>query len=714
MRSLAVRLRRPPRVLALAVSIALGLGPYSVCAETAPAIEPCLMDELSCLDTVVISAKGYAAADLATPAAVIVSGRDEIAGNGYRTLGDLLRGRAGLAVAADGAQGQNPVLRGLKKESVVVLADGMRLNSAQPAGAIASFLSLGLAERVEVVKGPASVLYGSGALGGVVNVLTPQARFDETPRYELGSQLDGASRGIGMSALARWHDADSALVVGGASLDQDDYLAPSGRVADTGYRSRALIGQFRQRLGDALEARLSLQGQRDLDVAYPGSTRPHPLAQVGSTTVYSPEQERRLVELGLAHAGAGPAGWNWDLRFYRQQMQRAIFGRINGPLAATAARDLSQTQVGFRSDGADLRLDRWIDAGHRRLLGIQYWRMQASPERLIAAPPTFALQPSPPFVDGRIESTGVFVQDDMDFGPLQLLGGLRWDRVEGRAATVAGGGRGQPLARTDGAFSGNLGLVWPLHRGLHPYASLARGFRAGEMRERFEASPRSDGYYYLGNPQIRPEVSTQFELGAKGEQEGLQYRLALFENRITDYITGRDVSGPSGSNACPAAQAGACKETVNLGRVRISGMELSLRRQVATEQWLSLEASRLRGHNRDLDEPLFQMPADELSLGWDGHVGTLLSGRLDGEFRARAVRRPERVARVFARGSEDPTAGFVTADAELTWQRDGHRLHLALRNLADRNYHEHLTDGLTGAEPPAPGRSLQLSWLARF
>jgi hemoglobin/transferrin/lactoferrin receptor protein len=702
---------RTPLASALACLLPFAALPALAATDAGSCVDD---DEARCLDAIVVSAKGYADADLGTPVAVIVSGREAIAGEGHRTLGDLLRGRAGVAVNADGAQGQNPVLRGLKRESIVLMSDGMRLNSAQPAGAIASFLGLGLAERVEVVKGPASVLYGSGALGGVINVLTPQADFDEAPRFEAGLQADSASRGWGASGLMRWHDADTAVVLGAAAMEAGDYRSPEGRVADTGWRSRSLLGQVRQRIGEGLEARASVQAQRDLDVAYPGSTKPHPHPLVASTTVYSPEQERRLLEVGLAGGADQAEAWRWDARLYRQEMRRQIFGRINGPLAATGPRDLSRTHVGFDTDGLELRADRWLSEDRRLLVGLQGWSMQASPDRLVAAPPTFTLLPSPPFVDGRVRSTGLFVQDDWQGERLHLLAGLRWDRVTGRAAAVAGAPAGAALERSDSAFSGSLGAVLPLRAWLHPYASLSRGFRAGDMRERFEASPRTDGYYHLGNPQIRPEFATQVEIGAKGEHDGTEYRVSIYRSTITDYITGRDVSGAPGSNGCPAAQASACKATVNLGRVVIEGAELTLRHQVAPGHWLALEGSVLRGENRDLAEPLFQMPADELSLGWSGPVGRLAGGRLEGELTLRAVRAQDRVAARFARGTEDPTGGFATADAALTWHRGAHRVRLGLHNLADRAYHEHLAEGVSGAEPLAPGRSLQLSWLARF
>ena len=108
-------------------------------------------DEAAHLSEVTVTAKGYASANAETPASVTAVEREEWLDRGADNVGEALRGHPGLAVASDGAQGQNPVIRGLKKESVVLLVDGMRLNSAQPAGAIASFMSASRALRVSTM-----------------------------------------------------------------------------------------------------------------------------------------------------------------------------------------------------------------------------------------------------------------------------------------------------------------------------------------------------------------------------------------------------------------------------------------------------------------------------------------------------------------------------------------------------------------------------------
>ena len=649
------------------------------------------------LSTVQVTAKGYAASALDTPAAVQVIERDRLDAAGM-SLGDALRGEPGLAVASDGAQGANPVLRGLKKEGVVLLVDGMRLNSAQPAGAVASFMSLALAERVELVKGASSVLYGTGALGGAVNVLLPQARFEPGLKLQTALGWESASKGLRGTGVLNLSEGDFALMLGAASQRLDDYKSPEGTVARTGYDAQSLIGQLRWRPDAAQQLRLSLQQHVDEDAWYPGSTRSLPNAALGTSTVHSPEQRRNLVELGYSRRGGRDAP-NLDVRLWRQSVQRQIWSYAN-----QLKREIAQTTVSFDTTGVDLKADWLLHPEHLVSAGVNLWRMEASPERYIASPtPLSALLRNDPFADARIRAAGLFVQDDMRFGALGVLAGLRWDRVAGEAASMSNGAVTNGLDRSDSALSGSVGLSWEVTPLLRPYANLARGFRAGEMRERYEASPRGDGYHYLGNPQIEPETSLQLELGVKGADAVWDYSAALHQQRISHYITGQATGATVGG--LPV------KATVNLGSVVIRGLEAQARRQFGVGQWADVKLSVLRGTNRDLDEPLFQMPADELSLGW----GAAVTPAWAVDSRLRLVRRQDRVATVFSRGTEDATAGFATADVGATWRyaRD-HSLRVAVKNLADKAYHEHLTEGVSGQEIQAPGRSLSLAWRGAF
>lgn len=643
------------------------------------------------LPQLTVTAKGYYAADETTPSAVEAIASDEIRAHGYHTVGEALRGRPGLAVADDGAQGQNPVVRGLKRESIVLLVDGMRLNSAQPAGAIASFMSLGLAERVEVVKGPASVLYGTGALGGAINVLLPQARFEPGIGFRAAASAESANQALRTTGVLNFSTGDHALMAGASLAGIDDYRARSGTVRYSGYDANSVIGQYRFKLDAAQQIRLSLQQHRESDVWYPGSSQARP-APVNTLIVRSPEQQRTLTEIGYSRRGSGDAPVNLDLRVWRQEVQRLVQAHAIG-----TGINQSATDVTFATNGLDAKADWLAHPNHLLSFGANTWQMRAAPERFVNG------ARNDPFSDGRIDAFGVYVQDDMQFGRLNLLAALRHDIVKGGAASMNNGAVTAGLNRRDSATSGVLGAIWESDPLLRPYANLSRGFRAGEMRERFEASPRADGFFYRGAPQIRPEYANQFEIGLKGSSEQFEYRVAAYRTRINDFITGRVLVGQFQSGL-------PVKQTENIGRVTLDGLELQGRWQALHKHWLSASLSAIRGTNDTLNEPMFQMPADELTLSWEGAI----AAGWNGDAALRLVRRQGRVATVFARGTENATPGFTTLDLGATYRWQRQSLRVALKNVADKAYHEHLTDGVSGQEIQAPGRSLLVTWQGSF
>ena len=510
------------------------------------------------------------------------------------------------------------------------------------------------------------------------------------------------------TAATNFSSGDHALMLGASLARIDDYRSPEGKVARTGYDSDAFIGQYRFRIDAQQQLRVSAQLHRDEDAWYPGSTRPHPTnPATRSTTIRSPQQERRLYEAGYSRTGTGETPLNLDVRIYRQEMERSIYSFGNW-----LGRDIATTDVAFQTDGIDARADWLLHPAHLLSFGVNTWEMTGNPDRRMAAPPTFTtFAPNNPFQNASIKALGVYVQDDMRFGKLGVLAGLRYDTVKSSADSMNNGARTTGLNGKDDSISGNVGLIYEASPLLRPYASHARAFRAPGMRERYESGPRGDGYFYAGSPEVEAEKSDQFEIGIKGATTNFNYTVSAYHHRIDNFITGQILTGASAAAACGASNAGSCKKTVNLGSATIQGAEARARWQVVNGQWLTAGYSRLRGQNDDLDEPLFQMPADETTLGWIGRVAPGVKA----DFTLRLVRGQDRVATQFTRGTENATAGFATADLGATWQyAKGQSLRLAVRNLADKAYHEHLAEGLPGTEIRAPGRSGQLVWRGSF
>ena len=650
-----------------------------------------------------VTAKGYAADTLDTPQAVEIL---QAPAAGGTVSGALLRGKPGLAVQADGAWGQNPVLRGLKKESVVVMVDGVRMNSAQPQGAIASFLDLGLLERAEVVKGPGSVLYGSGAMGGVVHLITPDVGFSAEEQFggRIGARFSSVDKGVAGAALLTRSSENSALVLGMARRDVDDYRSPDGREDRTGYQSDTLLAKYRHKLNEDLTLRVNLQRHEDEDVWYQGSARtgagiPVPL---GTATIHSPEQRRELYELGVdARLGEGTL----SAEVYRQE----IFRQIRA-FSSTKQRDYVRNDVTFVTDGAKAKYLFPVGQDHLLTFGAELWRMRGDPERYIDNnPPAFDNNMrNDPFDKGEIESAGAFVQDEFTLGDTRIVAGARFDRVTGDAQRK-GMTQTTGLDNADNNLSWSLAAIQPLDESLSAYANLGRAYRAADMRERFEDSARGDGYFHVGNPQLDPEVSTSFELGLKQHGVGLQYQLAAFYTRIDDYIAGRVTGVVNPQNGLPF------KLTENLDKVTIYGIEGSASMPVGAFV-ADVGFTWLRGENHQDDEPLYQMPAPELTLG----IGQPAERGFWWRAQLRAVTEQDRIATRFSNGTEDATAGFVTADAEFGWQFgkvgafESAGLAVQLTNLADKRYHEHQTEGVSGNELAAPGRGIALGLNGSF
>lgn len=692
-----------PKQLALQVLVPA----TALCCALAP--QP--LHAQAALDAVVVTATGRSADPHETPLAVEVLDPDA---GGAAPAGAAMRGEPGLAVQSDGAWGQNPVLRGLKKESIVILVDGVRVNSAQPQGAIASMIDAGLLDRIETVKGPGSVLHGSGALGGVVNLITPEARFTEGLQVggRFGITASSVDRGLSGALLLRRSNEDHALVVGAAARNANDYDSPRGREADTGYRSDTLLAKYRHRVAEGVALRLNLQRHADHDVWYPGSARTGgqpggagipPL--LGTVTIHSPEQRRELAEIGV-DARLGPGELSAEL--WRQEVFRQIRA-----WSSRLGRDYVRNDVTFVTDG--VRATYRLPVGDRHLLtfGAEHWDMRASPERYIDNnPPRFdANLRNDPFQDGSLRATGLYLQNETELGRTRLLTGLRLDRIDGNAAQKGSGPAAQTtgLAHSDDTISWSIGAIHPLGKMLNVYANLGRAWRAADMRERFEDAARGDGYYHVGNPQLEPERSTSFELGFKGRAAQLEYRLAAFSTTIDDYIAGRVTGQTNPATGLPI------KRTENLDSARIRGFEgmarMPLGRFVgdAAFTWL-------RGENRQDDEPLHQMPAPELRLG----LGQPAEAGFHWRAQVRMVARQDRVARVFSAGTENETPGFATADAEFGWRfgalggLSSAELRVRLLNLFDKRYHEHLTEGISGRELPAPGRGVMVSLRGEF
>ncbi len=179
------------------VALCFALPAFAVSAPTVAANNPSSQLENAELSPIVVTATRQLVRADETLATITVISREEIERAGTKTLAELLALTPGVQIVQNGGPGASTsvFLRGAEARHTLLLIDGVRVSSATSGQATFEALPLELIERIEILRGPASALYGSEAIGGVIHVITRRGRAGFAPTVSLGAGSQGSVRG---------------------------------------------------------------------------------------------------------------------------------------------------------------------------------------------------------------------------------------------------------------------------------------------------------------------------------------------------------------------------------------------------------------------------------------------------------------------------------------------------------------------------------------
>jgi vitamin B12 transporter len=516
-------------------------------------------------DTVVVSASLDAEEREDVPASVTVIDQKEIAARQANTLSDLVTTVPGLSVVQAGPPGQQTSLftRGTESDQTLLLWNGIQLNDPFFGGANWQFVPVDGVERVEVVRGPFSALYGSNAVGGVVQVLTGSRQGGTVT-------LEGGDWGYARGGVAAGGD------LGRARFDVTGHVRRGGgELANDFFDSEEGVARALWPLGPAASLGLLVRAN-DSETGIPLSG--------GRPTLRSRISWHEREVAVPFRSGRGP----WEVE---AQLSRARFdGAFRDP----------DDPFGFTASDTESEALRGRTVATWR--GNEAWRIAfgAEAERLeVTNGSNFG-----PNLEGAHQRTwAAFGQAGWGRGPLQIELGLRRDDND-----VYGG-----------ETSLRAGTVLKLGRGVRLRASYGEAFRAPSLGELF--FPGS------GNPDLQPEDGESWELGLEREAGDWRLALTGFENRLRnlidfDFATFRDVNVGRARSRGVEAEAGyrrgLCAATLNgtwLDTEDLdTGLDLLRRpRQSATlvltarpGPWTLSLVGRYVGDRDDLDPVTFQ------------------------------------------------------------------------------------------------------------
>ncbi|MCU5774941.1 TonB-dependent hemoglobin/transferrin/lactoferrin family receptor [Erwiniaceae bacterium BAC15a-03b] len=519
---------------------------------------------------------------------------------------DMLRRVPGITVSGSGrTNGQDLSMRGYDRRGVLTLVDGVRQGT--DTGHLNSvFLDPALIKRIEVVRGPAALLYGSGALGGVISYQTVDAADLLAPGNNSGYRVfaTGASGdhslGLGASAFGRSDDFDGVL--SWSSRDRGDIRQSSGDAAPNDETISNLLAKGNWKLDEAQTLNGSLryynnnaQEPRNPQTVQPGVSNP----MTNRSTI------QRDMQLGYH---LDPADNDWlDARVSSYWSET----RINAGTRETGSDSRQQNTKGLKLDNHS-RLFSDSIAASQLTYGGEYYRQEQQPGGNATS-----------FPQAKIDFASGWLQDEITLRdlPVSLLLGSRFDSYSGSSA-------GHADVDAD-KWSSRAALSVTPADWLMLFSSYAQAFRAPTMGELYNDGVHFSfpGYVnrWVPNPNLRPETNATREAGfglrfddLLMARDDIEFKASYFDTRAKDYIY-PEVNFPAGITY-----------NSNLPEAKIWGWDMNMKYSHPLFSW-NLAYNRTRGKDSNsgewisslnpdtvtsmVDIPLAQSP---FSIGWVG------------------------------------------------------------------------------------------------
>lgn len=412
-------------------------------------------------------------------APVTVISRAEIEAMSSQSIADLLRLQAGVDVAVSGGLGGNTsvFLRGTNSDQVLVLIDGVRASSAASGLFAWRQLSPAQIERIEIVRGPRATLYGSDAIGGVIQIFTRRPQGPTASVHAGSYDTQRAAVGVGFGDAVR-------LELNASYTHTDGFSAtnPSSFSHDPdndGYINRSLNGLFTAPLWDGANLRLS-GWYANGDVEFDQGT-----------------QDTVNGILGARLSDRPASFWDYNLTLGYSQDDIKISSAFPSKI------DTQRTTLDWQNN-------LHLSETQIFMLGVN-WRRAAGKNVDTAA--------SEVIFDESIDNVGVYANWRATFGRSDLQLGTRYDHH----------------SAFGGHVTGQVAWGFRIGSGYRMLASFGTAYRAPSLNELFHPG---FGGFFAGNPALEPERSRSAELGLRYHQPGGQRRAEanLFYTKIYDLI----------------------------------------------------------------------------------------------------------------------------------------------------------------------------------
>ncbi|HAT4916891.1 TPA: TonB-dependent hemoglobin/transferrin/lactoferrin family receptor [Serratia marcescens] len=620
------------RFSALSLAIACALPTVALAQNTsttsssnaAPAKKAKAADE-----TMTVVATGNQRSSFEAPMMVTVIEGNSPESQTAGTAADMLRRVPGITVTGSGrSNGQDLMMRGYDRRGVLTLVDGIRQGT--DTGHInGTFLDPALVKRIEVVRGPSALLYGSGALGGVVSYETVDAADLLLPGHDSGFRVYGTagtgdhSLGMGASAYGKTDNLDGLLSFG--TRDVGDLRQGNGFDAPNDETISNVLAKGTWKLDD----NQSLSGNLRY---YNNSAQEPKNPQTPASSSGNLMTDRSTIQRDAALSyKLKPAGQDWldaEAKVYYSDV------KINAHANGSEDEARKQTTKGAKLENRT-RLFADTFASHLLTYGTEAYKQEQTPGGATES-----------FPHAKINFASGWLQDEITLRdlPVTLLAGTRYDNYKGSSDGYADVDADKWSSR--GAVS-----ITPTDW-LMLFGSYSQAFRAPTMGEMYNDSkhfsipmgPTTITNYWVPNPNLKPETNETQEYGfglrfddLMLADDSLQFKVSYFDTKAKDYIT-TDVTMELGRGPRGPYCISCTTFSTNIDRAKIWGWDATLSYKTPWFGW-DLAYNRTRGKNEATGDWLSSINPDTVTSSLDVPLGeTGLSAGWVATFAERATR----------------------------------------------------------------------------
>lgn len=509
-------------------------GPAAPSAPTAP--------DAATLAKLVVTATRRESELAKSPVAISVIGPERIERSVSPSVADLMREVPGVFVADNTIAGMQRLrIRGEDARRGMVLLDGQEISDHSTFGP-GLLIDPAFIERIEVVRGPHSTLYGSRASGGVVNVITKKRPAREV-EGSVASAYAGGTDGWRTDGTLAARKGGFWMRASGAGAENNNREIPSGELDDTANHAEAAMVQAGW-AGDSHDVRLMY----DLYDLSSEAATPAALVDGFAISKYAMDMPRRDRD----RVAAFYDGWNLlpDLErvhidAYWQSIDRRLTQDIAGAVLPPSTPPSFYDYANDDRDtidtwGVNLLADWRPHEDHVVVIGFSWIDDQLDKvvdrtgtlrKGATVTPVDLTLS-----TDAGIWTTALYAEDTWSFAKdWQLVGGVRWYHVDSSLDST-----NDPLletgSETDDHAVGSAAVVWNPVDPLVLRAGWGQGYVYPTLMQLHTGSLFGQGNITRPNPDLKPETSNNWEIGARWQDEGVAADVAVFYNVADDYI----------------------------------------------------------------------------------------------------------------------------------------------------------------------------------